>query len=251
VPQLEHFNFRRSSTVTADVDDRQITGFGANRILEEAFGELRPRYPGYDLTFGGEAEQTRKSFATFVRSFGVTLLLDVLILAVLFNSYTQPILVLGLTLPIGLLGAACALMVHGEPLSFMAILGIVAMAGVVINNAIVLVSFINNNRAAGMSIEEACVEAGYTRLRPIWASAITTLAGLVPTAYGWGGFEPFVQPMARTMAWGLAFAMPITLFLIPIGILLVEDVNRGLAQLFRWSGAKDHHHKDGQTAGGQ
>lgn len=155
----------------------------------------------------------------------------------------EPILVLGLTLPIGLLGAACALMVHGEPLSFMAILGIVAMAGVVINNAIVLMSFINNNRAAGMSIEEACVEAGYTRLRPIWASAITTLAGLVPPAYGWGGFEPFVQPMARTMAWGLAFAMPITLFLIPIGTLFVEDVNRGLAHLFRWSGAKGNHHK--------
>ena len=84
-------------------------------------------------------------------------------------------------------------------------------------------SFINKNRAAGMSIEKACLEAGYTRLRPIWTDAITTLAGLVPTAYGWGGVKPFVQPMARAMAWGLAFAMPTTLFLVPLGTLYVED----------------------------
>jgi multidrug efflux pump subunit AcrB len=102
----------------------------------------------------------------------------------------------------------------------------------------VLVSFINNNRAVGMSIEEACLEAGYTRLRPIWASSITTLAGLVPTAYGWGGFEPFVQPMARAMACGLAFAMPITLFLIPMATLFVDDAKGGLAKIFRRPASK-------------
>jgi multidrug efflux pump subunit AcrB len=244
-PLIEHFNFRRSITVTADVDDRQITGFAASRLLQGAFDELRPRYPGYDLIFGGEEEQTRKSFATFLRSFGVTLLLDFLILAVLFNSYVQPFVVLGLTIPTGVIGAAYALMIHAEPLSFMAILGIVAMAGVVINNAIVLVSFINNNRAAGMPMEEACLEAGYTRLRPIWASSITTLVGLLPTAYGFGGFEPFVQPMARTMAWGLAFAMPITMFLIPMGALLVEDARQGLARRLRGAKAKNHQSENG------
>jgi multidrug efflux pump subunit AcrB len=247
LPQIEHFNFRRSITVTADVDERQITGYGASRILETAFAELRPRYPGYDLTFGGEEEQTQKSFDTFLRSFGVTLLLDFLILAVLCSSYMQPFVVLGLTIPTGIVGAAYALMVHGEPLSFMAILGIVAITGVVINNAIVLVSFINNNRAAGMAIEEACLEAGYTRLRPIWASSITTLAGLLPTAYGWGGVEPFVQPMARAMAWGLAFAMPITLVLIPMGMLFVEDAKCGLVRVFRRLGAKNHHGDKGRS----
>jgi multidrug efflux pump subunit AcrB len=113
-----------------------------------------------------------------------------------------------------------------------------------------LVSFINKNRAAGMSIEKACLEAGYTRLRPIWTNAITTLAGLVPTAYGWGGVEPFVQPMARAMAWGLAFAMPITLFLVPLGTLYVEDAKRGFAKIFRRSSAKDHQPNDGQAADG-
>jgi hypothetical protein len=112
----------------------------------------------------------------------------------------------------------------------------------------VLVSFINNSRAAGMSTEEAsCLEAGYTRLRPIWASSITTLAGLLPTAYGWGGVEPFVQPMARAMAWGLAFAMPITLVLIPMGTLFVEDVRRGLVRIFRTLGAKNHHGDKGRS----
>ena len=101
-----------------------------------------------------------------------------------------------------------------------------------------------------MSIEEACLEAGYTRLRSIWTSAITTLAGLVPTAYGWGGVEPFVQPMARAMAWGLAFAMPITLFLVPLGTLFVEDAKRGFAKMLRRSSAKDHQPNDGQAADG-
>jgi multidrug efflux pump subunit AcrB len=244
LPLIEHHNFRRSITVTADVDDRQITGFAANRLLENAFHELRPRYPGYDLVFGGEEEQTRKSFQTFMWSFAITLLLDFLILAVLFNSYVQPFVLLGLTVPTGMIGAVYALMVHGEPLSFMAILGIVAMAGVVINNAIVLVSFINNYRASGLSMEDACLEAGSTRLRPIWASSITTLVGLLPTAYGFGGYEPFVQPMARAMAWGLAFAMPFTLFLIPMGALVVDDGRRLLTRVFQQVGPKNHQADD-------
>jgi multidrug efflux pump subunit AcrB len=108
----------------------------------------------------------------------------------------------------------------------------------------------NKNRAAAMSIEEACLEAGYTRLRPTWTSTITTLAGLVPTAHGWGGVEPFMQPMARAMAWGLAFAMRITLFLVPLGTLFVEDARRGFAKIFRRSSAKDLQPHDGQAAGG-
>jgi multidrug efflux pump subunit AcrB len=158
-------------------------------------------------------------------------------------------MVLGLTIPTGLIGAAYALMVHGEPLSFMAILGIVAMAGVVINNAIVLVSFINDYRAAGLALEEACLEAGATRLRPIWASSITTLVGLVPTAYGFGGYEPFVQPMARAMAWGLAFAMPFTLFLIPMGVLVIEDGKHFLARVFRGISPKNHRADNGPSPG--
>ena len=237
---IEHMNFRRAVTVSADVDTQQTTGSAANRFLEEAFNAIRHTYPGYDLVFGGAEEQTRKSFSTFLRSFAVTLLLDFLILAVLFNSYMQPFVVLALTIPTGVLGAVYALLLHGDPLSFMAILGMVAMVGVVINNAIVLVSFINNKRAAGMPLASACLEAGCTRLRPIWASSITTLVGLLPTAYGWGGGEPFVQPMARTMAWGLAFAMPFTLLLIPMGILCIEDGKQWLAsKLWRRSQTPD------------
>ena len=93
----------------------------------------------------------------------------------------------------------------------------------------------------------ACLEAGYTRLRPIWASSITTLVGLLPTAYGFGGHEPFVQPMARAMAWGLAFAMPFTLFLIPMGTLVVDDARRLLMRIFRGKGLKNHHIDDHLT----
>jgi len=145
--------------------------------------------------------------------------------ATLFNSYVQPLIIL-LTIPIGLMGVAWALILHGQPASFMAMLGAVAMTGVVVNNAIVLVDFTNKLRGEGRPEREAVVEAGATRLRPILASSITTLLGLFPTAYGLGGFEPFVAPICLTLAWGLALAMPMTLFVIPMATLIVDDLRR-------------------------
>ena len=124
-----------------------------------------------------------------------------------------------------------ALIVHGQPASFMAQLGVVAMSGVVLNNAIVLVNFINELRAAGKTAPEAATEAAAGRLRPIWASSITTLLGLFPTAYGFGGFEPFVAPMALALAWGLTFAMPMTLFLIPMAYVILDDATVWLSGL--------------------
>ena len=158
---------------------------------------------------------------SLLRAFGVALLLDFVILAAVFRSYLQPFIIL-LTVPIGLIGVVYALLVHGQPASFMAMLGVIAMTGVVVNNAIVLVNFINDKRAAGVPVEQAAVDAGAERLRPIWASSITTLLGLFPTAYGFGGYEPFVAPMALSLAWGLTFAMPMTVFLIPAAYVTID-----------------------------
>ncbi|MBI4425413.1 MAG: efflux RND transporter permease subunit [Elusimicrobia bacterium] len=232
-PVLTRYNFRPAVTVTADVDLKKTTSREANEAVRRKFADIPKRYPGYSLIFGGEEEETAKSMRSLLRAFGVAVLLDFVILAALFRSYIQPFIIL-LTIPIGLLGVAYALFVHGEPASFMALLGVVAMTGVVVNNAIVLVNFINEKRAKGLSAIEAASEAGADRLRPIWASSITTLLGLFPTAYGFGGFEPFVAPMALALAWGLTFAMPMTLFVIPAAYVLVDDWT---ATLKRWLSA--------------
>ncbi|MBI4397080.1 MAG: efflux RND transporter permease subunit, partial [Elusimicrobia bacterium] len=221
-PFLDRFNFKPMVTVTADVDLAKVTSREANAHIMEAFENIPEEYPGYDLIYGGEEEETRKSMESLLRAFLVAILLDFVILAAVFRSYIQPFIIL-LTIPIGLLGVVYALILHGKPASFMALLGVVAMTGVVVNNAIVLDNFINKRRAEGASAKEAAIDAGVVRLRPIWASSITTLLGLFPTAYGFGGYEPFVAPMALSLAWGLTIAMPMTVFLIPMVYVLADD----------------------------
>jgi multidrug efflux pump subunit AcrB len=231
-PFIERYNFRPVVTVTADVQLDKVTSREANTRLMEKFKNISRDHPGYELVFGGEEEETRKSLRSLGRAFFVGVLLDFVILASVFASYAQPFIIL-LTIPIGMLGVVYALLLHGQPASFMALLGIVAMTGVVVNNAIVLVSFINRKRAEGMDVRQAAIEAGATRLRPIWASSITTLLGLFPTAYGFGGYEPFVAPMALSLAWGLTIAMPMTLFLIPMATVLADDAAERLRRARR------------------
>lgn len=220
-PFLPRYNYKPAVTVYADVDEKVVTSREANRLVKEKFADVPKRFPGYELIYGGEEEETAKSMRSLARSFGVAVMLDFVILAVLFGSYVQPFIIL-LTVPIGLIGVVYALLVHGMPASFMAMLGVLAMTGVVVNNAIVIVNFINEKRAAGLPVEQAAVEAGAERLRAIFASSITTLLGLFPTAYGFGGYEPFVAPMALSLAWGLTFAMPMTVFLIPAAYVTVD-----------------------------
>ncbi|MBI2070752.1 MAG: efflux RND transporter permease subunit [Elusimicrobia bacterium] len=222
-PYIEHYNFKRAIQVTADVDNVNITSYQANARVKELFKNLKERYPGYDAVYGGEEERTQESMQSLKMGFLLAIFLDIIILATLFNSYVQPLIIL-LTIPIGLTGVTWALIFHGQPASFMALLGAVAMTGVVVNNAIVLVDFINNRRATGLPLREAAIEAGAIRLRPIFASSITTLLGLFPTAYGIGGYEPFVAPLCLTLAWGLALAMPLTLFAIPTATVIVDDI---------------------------
>ncbi|MBI4369734.1 MAG: efflux RND transporter permease subunit [Elusimicrobia bacterium] len=223
-PFIEHFNYKRTIEVTADVDNDNLTSYEANTQLAKFFADIPKRYPGYEIIYGGEEERTRESLESLRRGFLVAIFLNIIILATLFNSYIQPFIIL-LTIPIGLVGVAWALILHGKPASFMALLGAVAMTGVVVNNAIVLVDFINTKRKKDENIEDAVIEAGATRLRPIMASSITTLLGLFPTAYGIGGYEPFVAPICLTLAWGLALAMPMTLFVIPMATLIANDVS--------------------------
>lgn len=220
-PFLPRYNYKPAVTVFADVDEKVVTSREANRLVKEKFADVPKRFPGYELIYGGEEEETAKSMRSLARSFGVAVMLDFVILAVLFGSYIQPFIIL-LTIPIGLIGVVYALLVHGQPASFMAMLGVLAMTGVVVNNAIVIVNFINEKRSRGIPVEQAAVDAGAERLRAIFASSITTLLGLFPTAYGFGGYEPFVAPMALALAWGLTFAMPMTVFLIPAAYVTVD-----------------------------
>jgi multidrug efflux pump subunit AcrB len=151
----------------------------------------------------------------------------------LFNSLTQPLMVI-LAIPFGICGVIIAFALHGEPLSFSGMLGVIGMAGVVVNDSLVLVDYLNRlirNDAEGALTEKSTliqlIAAGTAdRLRPIILTSLTTVAGLLPLAYGFGGQDIHMSPMALALGYGLLFATPITLVLIPSLYLIGHDIKQ-------------------------
>jgi len=205
------------------VDNKNITSTRANELLAEKFKGISQEHPGYSLRFGGEQEETMKSLHSLLVAFGIAFLLIFLILATQFNSLVQPFIVMT-TIPFGMIGVVIAFLLHGEPISFFAILGIVGLTGVVVNDSIVFVDFINNLRRKGVERRRSILEAGRIRLRPVLLTTITTIAGLSTVAYGIGGSDPFLKPMALAIAWGLFFATGLTLIVIPCLYAIFDDL---------------------------
>ena len=130
------------------------------------------------------------------------------------------------TIPLGVIGVIIAFILHREPLSFLAILGLVGLAGVVVNDSIVLVDFINKMRIKGFSRKESIQKAGSLRFRAVILTTFTTVSGLWTVAYGIGGSDPFLKPMALAMSWGLLFATLLTLIVIPCLYAVLDDLSQ-------------------------
>lgn len=162
------------------------------------------------------------SIVSLAKAFLIAIILIFVILATLFNSLVQPFIVL-LTIPLGIIGFIIAFLFHGEPLSFLGMMGFIGLTGVVVNDSIVLVDFINKRREH-IPIKDAVLEAGAVRLRPVILTTITTVCGLATVAYGIGGMDPFLKPMALVMCWGLLFGTILTLFVIPSVYVIMADV---------------------------
>jgi multidrug efflux pump subunit AcrB len=127
-------------------------------------------------------------------------------------------------IPFGVIGIVVGLFLHGQPLSFMSLMGFVALTGVVVNSSLVLAVLIQREFEDGKPWFEAIVHGGRRRFRAVMLTALTTVVGLLPTAYGWGGMDPFVAPMALALSWGLMFSTVITLFAIPATLGIALDV---------------------------
>jgi multidrug efflux pump subunit AcrB len=192
-------------------------------MLEKKFKDISQKYPGYSVKYGGEQEETRDSLKSLSKAFFFAFLIVYLILASFFKSLTQPFVVM-LAIPFGVIGVIFAFLTHGLPLSFMAILGIVGLNGIVVNDSIVLVDFINKLRASGIGRRESIIRAGQMRIRPVILTTVTTVGGLSTVAYGIGGKDPFLVPMALSICWGLAFSTMLTLIVIPCIYSLVDDI---------------------------
>ncbi|MFC1658539.1 efflux RND transporter permease subunit [Candidatus Omnitrophota bacterium] len=220
---VKHLDGKRFVSVSADVDNRKMTSSKANWLLKNKFKKASTDNPGYTVKFGGEEEETQKSIQSLLSAFLLAFLLIFLILATQFNSLVQPFVVM-LTIPFGLIGVIFALLVHGEPLSFFALLGVIGLTGIVVNDSIVLMDFINKLRAQGISRKDSIIQAGKLRFRPVMLTTITTVAGISTVAYGIGGKDPFLQPMALAITWGLVFATGLTLIIIPCIYAVIDDI---------------------------
>jgi multidrug efflux pump subunit AcrB len=219
----EHTNNQREVKVTADIDTDVNSSSAANeKIRKEILPNFSTKFPQVKVVFGGEDEDTQESMKSLVAAFTVAFLAIFLILIFTFGNLFQPFLVT-LTIPMGIVGVLFALMLNGQPLSFMAMLGVIALAGVIVNNAIILVDFVNQERAKGMDKMESIFEAARTRLRPIFLTTMTTVAGLLPTAHGIGGLDKFVVPIAISLGYGLLFGSFLTAFIFPAAIATLDD----------------------------
>ncbi|NNF29217.1 MAG: efflux RND transporter permease subunit, partial [Gemmatimonadetes bacterium] len=177
------------------------------------------------VSVGGENEEMRRSFRDLAFAFGLALLLVYMILAAQFESFVHPFTIL-ISVPLALVGAVFALALAGQGLNTMSLIGAVILVGIVVNDAIVKVDFINQSRARGQPVREAILEAGEFRLRPIVMTTVTTVLGLLPMALGIGRGADLRAPLAIAVIGGLIFATALTLIVVPVVYATVEDVRR-------------------------
>jgi len=230
---IRHKDGIRVVNVVADVNVDRLTSIQLNRRVAAD----EPKWLGnladqVTVRYGGEEEKNQESFESLMQAFAFALLGIFFILAIQFNNLSYPVVVM-LAIPFGAIGIIFSFYLHDlfwkpMPLSFMSSLGMIALTGVVVNSALVLLVFVQRARNSGMELLEAIVQAGRRRLRAVILTAATTVVGLLPTAYGWGGMDPFVAPMALALSWGLVFATLITLISIPAFLAAGADVRNAV-----------------------
>ncbi|MCC5845423.1 MAG: efflux RND transporter permease subunit [Verrucomicrobia bacterium] len=218
--------------VSADVNTAVANAEQINRVIErEHFPELHQAYPGVFFEFQGEKQDSADSLASLKISFPVALIGIYVIIAAIFRSYIQPMIIM-LTVPFGIIGAVIGHLLRGIDVSMMSLFGIVALAGVVVNDAIVLIEAYNYNIAHGLDVREAIVEAGKRRFRAVFLTTLSTVGGLTPLILERDLQAQFLIPMALSIAAGVAFATLLTLLLIPNLLLILNDIRCFLHYLF-------------------
>jgi multidrug efflux pump subunit AcrB len=230
---IKHTNGTRVITITSDIVKDEGTASQVTRDTMRYFKSIQYRFPGVFAEVGGEAAETRDSFSDLGVAFLVALLLIYFVLIILFNNFTQPFLIM-LTIPFGIIGALIAFTLHGMPLSFFGVIGIIGLSGVVVNDCIVMVDFINKswkNNNGSKNMLKIIAEGAKERLRPVILTTLTTVIGLLPTAYGIGGSSPMIRPVAIALCYGLLFATTLTLIFIPVIYTIRQDIARGLNRL--------------------
>ena len=195
---ISHFDNNRTIAVMASLDERKTSSLAVNDAVLASLKPVMSKYPGYNVKAGGEYEDTQESLASLGQSFILALMGIMVILVFLFGNLRNAFIIL-CTIPLGIVGVIFAFYLHKVlfipdlTFSFLAFLGFIGLTGVVVNDSIILVNYMSGLVQKGMDLKEAALQGGLRRLRPVIITTITTLAGVLPTAYGIGGSDPFLK----------------------------------------------------------
>lgn len=220
---IQRVNRQRAVTVSADIESEKIE---SAKVIKEISEEFLPAvladYPGVNFGLEGSSLEQQKFVVQLLQAFALAMFAIYALMAIPLRSYGQPLIIM-FVIPFGMIGAMLGHMLLGHAVSMMSLFGIVALAGVVVNDSLIMVDFVNKHRAAGMTVAQAARAAGTKRFRAILLTSLTTFFGLVPMLLETSLQAQFMIPMAISLAFGIAFATVITLFLIPCLYLILED----------------------------
>tara|TARA_B110001454_G_scaffold7100_1_gene6699 strand:- start:4382 stop:7483 length:3102 start_codon:yes stop_codon:yes gene_type:complete len=220
--QIRRRDGDRIITITAEVEPRKMIPGVMSVLREDIFPQLRDEYPDISIDFRGRQADTSETVNSLMVYGAFSLLLIYSLLAIPFKSYSQPMLVMAI-IPFGAVGAILGHLMLGEDLSVMSIMGIVALAGVVVNDSLILVDYANKKVTEGFTVVEAITEAGVRRFRPILLTTLTTFGGLAPMVFETSRQAQFITPMAVSLGFGILFTTFVCLLVLPAFYLILGN----------------------------
>ncbi|MFK8053384.1 MAG: efflux RND transporter permease subunit, partial [Woeseiaceae bacterium] len=227
-------NGKRTVTVSSDLDVTRVQpGKVIKEIGENVIPEILARYSGVTYSLEGASKDEQELIRNFTLAFFAALFLIYALIAIPLRSYSQPIIIMSV-IPFGFIGAVIGHLLLGKAVSMFSLIGLLALAGVVVNDSLIMIDFVNKARRRGLSAQDAVIESGKARFRAIILTSITTAAGLVPIMFEQSSQAQFVIPMAISLSFGILFATLITLILVPVLYLLLLDFKRNLKRMREW-----------------
>ncbi|SIT11371.1 Multidrug efflux pump subunit AcrB [Thalassolituus maritimus] len=236
---IKRNNRKRVVTVTSFIDTGRNSVQNVQRVVEnEILPSLVRQYPGMDWARGGQQRDLSKFMTTLFQYYMVAVLAMYLLLAVLFKSYMQPFIII-YAIPFGIMGSVIGHQLFGMVITSWSYIGMVAVSGVVVNDNLVLMDYINNRREKGASTYDAVIEAGIARFRPILLTSLTTFVGLIPLISETSLQAQFLIPMAISLAFGVLFATLVSLLLVPCTYVLLDDIQVAFRRAFSSGGEEN------------
>jgi multidrug efflux pump subunit AcrB len=234
---IRHYQQKRVVSVLSGIDEGVTNSGEVNSTLQRKLASLAAANSDIRFEYGGQFEETQESVDSLFRAFIVAMLLIYTILATQFKSFSQPMVVMA-AIPLSFIGVTGGFLLSSKPIGLIALVGVVGLTGIVVNDSLVLVDFINKRRNRGMALDEAIIESGKLRLRPIFLTSITTIAGLFPLSLATESL-PHLAPMAQVIVYGLTFSTLLTLLVVPclyrLDVDLAARIAAWFAPLKRWA----------------